>query len=464
MLLILLSSVLFTPSCSRQVQVSTINIDTLETFSRSGTEVLKNRWWTSFNDPEINQLVDTALSSNFSLGSAWYRLQAARAVVDRESASLFPDLEAYAQGEIREPESYFFQNETVELGLSASYEIDLWGRLRSGIEAEKYRAEASLFDYQAAAITLSAEVVRTRYQLAAIRKQARLLQQQLEVNKKMLSLMKDRLASGLLRAVDVLRQEQLYEATRQQLFDAEMQMQVLKHQLAVLCGYPPQRQTVSDTLSLPELPELPQTGLPAELLQRRPDVISAFNLLKATDRDLASAISNQYPRFSISASLATTAANPQNLFETWIRTFTAGIMAPLFYGGRLSAEVDRAQAVKYQYLYDYSQTVLLALKEVENALIREQKHKQQLESLEDQLALARKSYQQLRLEYFNGMSNYLDVLTSLEDLQRLQRQLISGRLVLVEYRVALYRALAGSYEAQWDKNPENENYGKKDIR
>jgi outer membrane protein TolC len=121
-------------------------------------------------------------------------------------------------------------------------------------------------------------------------------------------------------------------------------------------------------------------------------------------------------------------------------------LAPIFNGGRLRAEVRENESIKQQRLYDYAQSILDAFQEVENALIREDKQRQQIQSIERQVALANEAYTQLRLQYLNGDGNYLDVLTALEGIQQLRRDLLSARLQLVEFRIALYRALAGSFD------------------
>jgi outer membrane protein TolC len=175
-------------------------------------------------------------------------------------------------------------------------------------------------------------------------------------------------------------------------------------------------------------------------------VRSAFQRLQAADRDLASAISNQYPRFSISASVSTAADQAGNLFEDWARSLAGNLLTPILYGGQLRAEVDRAEAVRQQRLYEYGQAMLTAFREVEDALVRENKQRERIASLEEQLQLARDAYQQLRVGYFNGVTDYLDVLTALDEVQQLQRDLLTSRLLLVEYRIALYRSLAGSIE------------------
>lgn len=418
-----------------------------ETFSESGTEMVPEQWWSSFQDDELNAAIAAGVESNFTLLSAFERLRAAQAVADQAGAARFPDLEASAQGRIqRDNNDFSNENGQIQLGLSSVYEVDLWGRIRSGVQAEAFRAQASLYDYQTAALTLTGEITRTWYQLADAREQLSLLEQQTETNETVLQLLRNRFRIGQIDRVDVVRQQQLVEATREQRIDAEARQGVLEHRLAVLLGKSPQDSLSFIPDGLPELPPLPESGLPADLIQRRPDVQRSYFLLQAADRDLASAISNQYPRLTITASATTAADNAGNLFQNWASSVAGNLLAPIFNGGRLRAEVRENESIKEQRLYEYAQSILDAFQEVENALIREEKQRQQIQSIEQQVALANEAYTQLRLQYLNGDGNYLDVLTALDGIQQLRRDLISARLELVEFRISLYRALAGSFD------------------
>jgi multidrug efflux system outer membrane protein len=260
-------------------------------------------------------------------------------------------------------------------------------------------------------------------------------------------LIRTRLGTGQVRSVDILRQKQLLEFTREQKLGMESRLAVLEHQLAVLLGRPPQDKIEYTSAPLPDLPPLPDTGLPAELIQRRPDVQKAYNLLHAADRDLAAAVTDRYPRLTLSASSSSTDDNG-GLLDGWIHNFTAGLLAPIFDGGERGAEIDRTRALKDERLYDYGQTVLDAFREVENALIQEKKQGERIKSIEEQSRLVRQTYDQLRLEYLNGLTGYLDVLTALTNQQRIDRDLISAKGALLEYRIALYRALAGGFETE----------------
>jgi len=415
-------------------------------FSLAGSQTVPHRWWRAFGDPKLNQYVERALDSNFSLESVWQRLQAARALADRTASAQYPDVDALFETAFRQDEMEL--QEDYSLGLAAEYEIDLWGRIRSEVEAERFRSRATLFEYQAAALTLSAEVAATWFELLEADLQRQLLLEQVAVNEKIVRSLKARFGGGLIRSADILRQQQLVEATQEQVIVVEAAIGVLQNQLAVLQGLAPQRGSTYQGDSLPNVPAPPKAGLPAELVQRRPDVRQAYFQVKAANRDLAAAISNQFPRITLTASLVTAASNPSDLFGEWIRSMTGSIVAPIIDGGQRRAEVRRTEAVEAQRLAEYGETILLAFQEVEDAWLLERKERERIASLERQLALAERTYQRLQLEYFNGVSEYLDVLTALIDAQQLQRDLLAARGNLLEFRVALYRALAGGFETR----------------
>jgi NodT family efflux transporter outer membrane factor (OMF) lipoprotein len=433
-------------NCSPETRKVRLPVETPEAFSDSGNQLLQDRWWTVFEDSALNAWVDSALHSNFNLKAVWQRLREAQAVVDRESAGFFPDLSVFLFGQTTQSDLPDYQR--WEAGFESQYEIDLWGRIQAGVAAEKYREDAGYADYQAAAISLSAEMASSWYRLADARSQVTLINRQIETNKKILNLIKIRFGSGKIRSVDILRQRELLEATNEQKIAAETRVQVLEHQFAVLTGNAPGYRFTVNRVSLPELPPVPETGLPADLIRRRPDVQRAFHLLLAADRDLAAAISNQYPRLSISAAYSSASTTTGSLFKEWAGSLSGNLLAPIFNAGALSAEVDRSEAVKMQRLNQYAQTVLTAFQEVEDALILEKKQSERIRSIEQQIDFARQTLESLRNEYLNGMSNYLDILIALTNEQQLRRDLLSARLNLLEFRIALYRALAGGFETQ----------------
>lgn len=420
-----------------------------ETFSVSGDEPAPERWWRSFGDQRLNELVQDGLDANLDLLTAWQRLREARAAVDQQSANRYPNLNATANGEVTNSDSGD-SRETLSLGLSSEYEVDLWGRINSQVEAEQFRARATRADYRTAALTLTAEVTRTWYQLQAQRAQLDLAESQIRTNRDVVKLLETQFASGQAGSADVLRQRQLLASTKEQRLGVASELQVLENQLAVLLGRAPRNTDLPEGHGLPDLPPLPKTGVPAELVQRRPDVRRALNQLQAADADLAAAISNQFPRLTLTASASTQENSVQELFDNWATTLAANLVAPLIDAGQRDARVSQAQAVRRQRLYEYGQTVLTAFQEVEDALVQERKQRQAIERIKDQLELADATYEQLRRQYFNGQVGYIDVLTALTDRQDLERSLISAQRQLLAFRIALYRALAGGFAPRND--------------
>ncbi|GHA78381.1 TolC family protein [Pontibacter akesuensis] len=416
-------------------------------FSLAGETAVPDRWWLTFNDPTLNILVDSALEANLPLKIAWYQVDEARAVVEIASSARVPDLFLQLQSGVSRPEPDFAGGENTQLRLGASYEADLWGRIRYSVHAEEYRFQASYYDYKTAAVTLTSEVALAWFRLKANSIQLELVDEQLETNEQVLALIRNRFASGQVRGVDVLRQQQLIENTMQQRITLELQRELLENQLSVLLGQPP-GEMATVPAQLPDLPPLPQTGVPLQLVNRRPDVQSSFYLLQATDREVAAAISNKYPRLTLSLNAALRSNDLIGLAQSQAISIGSSLLAPLFYGGRLSAQVDQAEAIRQQQLNDYGQTVLIAFQEIENALVRETKQVQQIEVIAKQVELAEKTYGQLRIEYLNGFTPYLDVLVTLNQLQQLRRELVNTRLGLLEIRIELYRALAGGFETE----------------
>lgn len=440
-------------SCAPKLDSAEAPIAEPDGFSRSGSELLPEKWWLTFDDPVLSELIETGLENNLGLAGNWQQFQATLAVVKREKSFLWPEVEASARTATSRPKPDFAGGEDLQIGISASYELDLWGRIQSGVEADEFRAQATYFDYQTAAMSLSAEISNTWFNLVSARKQLALVNEQVKTNEDIMRLIRARFTSGQVRAVDILRQEQLLETTRNQKIFYERDIRILENQLAVLLGNPPQNKEEFPEEMLPELPELPETGLPLELVRRRPDLKQAYNLVLAADRDMAQAIRNKYPQISLNLVGQMRSNNYNNLFQDWAYTLAGNIVAPLFYGGRLNAEVDRTEAIKNQRLYEFGQATLTAFREVEDALVREMKQKERIEVLERQLELANKTNNQLKNEFLNGLSDYLDVLLSLDEQQQLQRDVIEARQNLLEIRISLYRALAGSFEAEGPEIP-----------
>lgn len=407
-------------------------------------------WWTELNDEALNAHISYALNNNFSLASTWQRLRAARAVARRQSSDLYPDLDLgagaeYEQGDEIDGSGSDDDNESYTFGPEATYEVDLWGRIRSQAQAEALRAQATREEYRTAALSLSADIALTWINLVETQNQLYLLDRQIETNEKVLDVLRAQFGAGQVRSQDILRQQLLIEAIREDVITFKADMHTLEHQLAVLRGDAPQSRNYNPGKKLPDLPARPQTGLPAELIQRRPDVRRAYLEIRAADRDLAAAIRNQYPRLDLTASYLSDADTAGDLFSNWITTLAGSLIAPVLDGGQRRAEIERTQAVRAQLINTYGQTILEAFRDVEDSLIQEDKQRQRIANLEGRLSIARDTYEQIRTGYFNGANAFIAVLEALDELQQIERNLLRAQRDLIAFRIALYRALAGGF-------------------
>jgi len=408
------------------------------------------RWWEEFNDHELNALIIEMLSDNLTLKETWARLNQIRAQAVQAGAALYPDLAGTAGASYTRQRSgngsrKTVSNDNYSLGVVSSYELDLWGRVRSGRESALLEASAAREDVNAAAMTLSAEVARRWVNIIAQRMQKRLLEHQLQTNLTFLELIELRFHMAMVSALDVYQKKQVVEDIKAAIPMVEAQEQLLRHELALLLGKPPQTFLNISREDLPKPIEIPATGLPADLLSARPDLRAAWMRLWAADWQVAAARADRLPAISLTAQAHYGEGDMDVLFDNWLLSLAGNLTAPIFDGKRRAAEVDRSLAVVDEKVSAYRRTVLTAIKAVEDALVTESKQREHIKGLEKVTAAARKALKEAGNRYRKGLNDYLPVLTQLLKVQDLERNLIQQQANLLGARISLYRALGGTW-------------------
>lgn len=410
-------------------------------------------WWETFGDPRLDQLVSQVLAGNLDLRRARARVAQAQAIARGADAPLWPRLDLRAgvggsrtvfnAGEpigLRSVESASYS-----IGAAVSYELDLWGRVGHLDDAASLELDASREDLQALGLSLSARVADLWLQIVGERALLELIEAQEDAAKKLVELVELRFAQGLSSSPEVYHQRQSLAAISAQRPLAEARLSVTGHQLAILLGRPPGSMTFGDRAELPAPPPPPPTGIPAELLARRPDVRAAFKRVVAADHRVGAAIAAQYPTLSLSGSTGFQSTDLFDLFKSWVWNLAANILAPIFDGGQRAAEVDRNRAVLEELVSAYGQATLIALGEVEDALVQERRQAEHVDRVQAQLALAQQAHDEARTRYVNGLSSYLEVLTTQRSLQQAEQALLQARRQLLAFRVQLHRALGGTW-------------------
>ena len=409
--------------------------------------VSSNRWWESFGSEELNALMDEALASNPGVAQAWARLAQADALAQKAGAARWPWL-GYEGDATRNKNSLTYQSQDFySIGLNASYELDLWGRIKSTTQAAELDRAATREQVYTAQITLAAGVATRWAGAVAQELQTEVLRKQLAANQTSLELIELRFRRALSSALDVFQQRQVVAGAESRIPLAELRETLLLHELAALLGREDVNSVTLSSTTLPQVGPLPPLGIPADVLAARPDVRAAGLRLQAASWRVSAARADRLPAIRLGASGNYGSAEFSDVLDDWYTHLAASLTGPIFEGGRRKAEVKRARAVAEERLAFYRETVIRAIKEVEDALASEQKQRDYLALLDKQIQAARRSWEESENRYRNGMVDYTTVLIQLNSLQALERDRVEAQFKLLQYRIDLYRALGGTWPA-----------------
>ena len=420
--------------------------DTYATATAPGT-VSTNAWWEMFQDPQLNHLVARARAGNLSLAQAAARVRQSRALAVQAGSSRFPSLTLDASAASSRTEgSGTGSGQTVEtytLGPAASYELDAWGRVGSTHEAARLTAQAAEADHNTLAISVTAETALRYFEWLREQQTLDLLRQQLAGDRSTLDLVELRFRRSTSTALDVFQQREVVAETESLLAPIEASAGNLADALSLLTGSPPDGTLSLVTTNLPPLPPLPESGLPAGLLETRPDIQASWWRLVSAEHSLTAARADRLPAIRLSASGLFQADALDLLLDTWILKLAASFSAPLLDGGRRRAEVDRQRAISDERIAAYRVTVYTAIQEVQETLRRDSAQVRVLNSLREEINLSRASSEQALQRYLKGQENYLRVLSARRRQYVLERQWIQACYQQLAIRVQLARALGG---------------------
>ncbi|MEA2111808.1 MAG: TolC family protein [Campylobacterota bacterium] len=409
-------------------------------------ESIDYRWWETFNDNELNSLVSTALKNNRELKVAMENVNAASAVLKQSNSlqSIQADSTTSATRNIQSSSNDY---NNLTLGLSASYELDIWGRLDALEQASEYDLNATQQELNSVAITLSSEVALAWYRLLEQHQQLQLLDRQIAINENYLQLLTAQFNISNVRAADIIQQRQSLAALHGEKEPTQALFKRYKTQLALLLGMDTSDAYLQALLSDVNLEKEYTTHftsyrIDSTNLQERPDVKAAYFRLRANSNRLSASISNSYPRFSLGGTLYTSSEAIDELFKNWFATLAASLSAPLLDGGRRKAEVEQHRALERAALFSYEQTLLSALKEVQDAQSALVHQGRYVKSIEQQALLSLTSMRQIRQQYIYAKGDFLRLLTAQLNYENLQRTNLSAKRELIEKNIALHRAVA----------------------
>jgi NodT family efflux transporter outer membrane factor (OMF) lipoprotein len=421
----------------------------------------KGPWWQRFNDARLNALEEQALANSPTLVAANARLAQARATMDAVGAARYPQVgvtgrDARARISANRPLTNNIapnfsttQNDYI-LAISASYEVDLAGRVQRSVEGARASAEQSAADLENVRLVLTADLATAYFNLRAVDIELDVLSRSIALQRRALELAAARHDLGATSGLDVAQQQALLDSTLTQVDVLARQRGQFEHAIATLTGTPAPLFSLEPDVRFLAPPDVP-VGVPSDVLERRPDVASAERAMAAANAQIGVASAAFYPSISLGGLYGSESRTLGTLFSTpsIIWSLGASLLQPIFDGGRIRAGKDFAQAGYDVQVANYRRVVLTAMQEVEDGITGlaalERAHNQ------SQLAVAssRRVLDLANTRYEGGVATYLDVITAQQSLltsERLSAQLLGQRLLT---SVFLVKALGGD----WDGAP-----------
>ena len=415
-------------------------------------------WWALYGDAELNQLVGRLNVSNQNLAAAEAQYRSARALVRGARSQLFPSVGGSGgvtragQGSststtTQSGSSSSGVSESYSVGIDASWELDIWGRLRRNLEANRASMQASAADVAAVRLSLQSELVQTYLQLRIIDEQQRLLNQSVEAFARSLRLTENQYRAGIVPKSDVTQALTQLRSTEAQAIDLQWQRAQLEHAIAVLVGVPPSELNIAERDAIPELPAVP-LALPSQLLERRPDVASAERQVIAANAQIGVAEAAWYPDLTLSASGGYRNTSFNDLISLPNRFWSLGpqLAVTLLDFGARRADLEIAEANYDQTVANYRQTVLDSFREVEDNLVQLRVLAAEAVIQRQALEAAQESLRLIENQYRAGMIDYLNVATvqtSALNNERTYLTLLGDQLAA---SVQLIAALGGGWE------------------
>ena len=417
-------------------------------------------FWRGFNDTMLTQLVEDALSANHDLRIALSRYDRANALLRGAKFDRFPTLTASANAQDARSSSDQLpgvpqnarDNESYSAGVNASWELDVWGRVRRNVEAQRADTWASAADLQALQVTIVGEVASGYVELRGLQERLRVARENADNQRETLRLVDARFNAGRGTEFDTSRARAQLEATLSRVPALEAQVAVAMHRLAVLTGRTPDAliAQLEPQQPLPALPALLDAGTPGDLLRRRPDVAAAEHRLHASTARIGVATADLFPRFTLGGLIGSQAIDSSALFEraSETRLVALGIDWSFLDIGRVRARIAASDADAAGELARYQQTVLLALEDAENALVRYGRARIEDGHLERAAVDSAKAAQLARVRYEAGAADLFEVLDAERTRLQAQDAFADGRTRSVTGAVALYKALAGGWSSR----------------
>ena len=417
-------------------------------------------WWRLYREPELDRLIATASTSNQTIAQAVAAVDQARALARVARSYLAPTISTsptFTRERTSPNRKSTFTGETVGVAstvndwlvpVDLTYEIDVWGRIRRGLESARAQFVASADDAAMVRLTVQSDVAQFYYTLRLLDAQLEILEQTVTSYREQVRILSVQVKTGLTSPIVLAQADALLQSTLAQQRDFARARADEEHALAILCGQPaPSFSVAANPLREVSPPAVP-AGLPAMLLGRRPDVAAAEQAVVASNAQIGVATAAFYPTFSLSSFIGFESANLNNLvnWQSRVASIIPGVSLPIFQGGRLKANLEATRAQYRQTVAAYVNQVLIAYGDVEDALTDLHAYTEEIGSLRNAVSASQEYLRIAQVQYKIGLVDYLTVIDAERTLLTNQLTLAQNVHLQVGASIHLIKALGGGWE------------------
>jgi multidrug efflux system outer membrane protein len=409
-----------------------------------------DRWWTAFNDPELDALVEGVRSGNLDIKKALTAVSEIQSYFVQSRADRFPTLHLKGTA-ARQRSTYLGRGDEADaytFSLPASFEIDLWGRLARAEEAALATLLKTEENARTIAQTIISEAITVYFQIESLERRIQITKQSIESYRRNLSFVERRYEGGVASILDLRQARRALAQAEASLPSLRQELGIRQQNLAVLSGqYPETRSARAQPEDYFRLPAPVPAGLPSDLLLRRPDIRAAEATLRALNAKIGVATASRFPTITLTGTFGYSSSELDQLFvrgsNVWNITF--GALSPLFNAGKLKAGQHATEAQFQQGMADYAKTVLSAFSEVESSLLIRKEQIEKREKMMTFVAEARATQRVAENRYERGLVGYLTVLDAQQARFQAEENLVLVELAILSNRVTLHRALGGGW-------------------
>lgn len=413
-------------------------------------------WWKFFNDPALNKIIATAVETNYDLQIALEKIEELRAEFCIKRADLFPRV--FMLG-ITERERFskntpIFNNvepnplNNFNYFFEAVWEVDLWGRLARGRDAACFELQAQIEHMRDVYIILLADVAATYIDIKSLQQKIGLVKEQIQVDELLVTLYSELFDAGILNNIILQEQREQLQETKNVVIDLETVYAQAHHALAVLLGKNPSCFHIQEgELGIPQADELIATGLPSELLQRRPDIRQAERLLAVANQKVGIAVSDYFPRFFMLGGTGLRSNKISQLFDSdsigW--SIGPGFFWPVITFGRIKFNIQAKKSVERQAVLSYAQTVVHAFKDVEDALVQFFNTSKQFHVLDERLTAVNQRKKLIRSLFEAGLKSKVEYLQIKKEYLQAAWDVADAKQKVSTSLVVVYKSLGGGW-------------------